>query len=58
MDFNHYDGDITFRITRPQDEALVAMAKSGFAFFSYERKQVVPIPASFARKLPKVNWVG
>ena len=32
MDFNKYGGDITFRITRPRDKALVAMAKSGFVF--------------------------
>ncbi|MGO4157707.1 thioesterase family protein [Cupriavidus sp. YAF13] len=57
MDFNRYGGDITFRITRPADLALVAMAKSGFVFFSYERKQVVPMPEAFARKFPKVNWV-
>ncbi|MGO4576539.1 thioesterase family protein [Cupriavidus sp. 2TAF22] len=57
MDFNRYGGDITFRITRPRDGALVAMAKSGFVFFSYERKEVMPMPESFARKFPKVNWV-
>jgi len=33
MDFNRYGGDITFRISRPADGTLVAMAKSGFVFF-------------------------
>src|SRR5919112_3367517 len=28
MDFNKYGGDITFRITRPRDRALVPMDKS------------------------------
>jgi acyl-CoA thioesterase FadM len=58
MDFNKYGGDITFRITRPRDNALVAMAKSGFVFFNYKSKQVVPMPAAFHRKFTKVNWIG
>lgn len=57
MDFNRYGGDITFRITRPQDLALVAMAKSGFVFFNYEFKKVVPMPEAFSGKFSKVNWV-
>lgn len=58
MDFNKYGGDITFRITRPRDNALVAMAKSGFVFFNFETKQVIPMPARFHSKFEKVNWVG
>ncbi|MGH8808205.1 MAG: thioesterase family protein [Noviherbaspirillum sp.] len=57
MDFNKYGGDITFRITRPRDQALVAMAKSGFVFFNYKSAQVVPMPEAFHRKFSKVNWV-
>lgn len=57
MDFNKYGGDITFRITRPRDNALVAMAKSGFVFFNYKSKRVVPMPASFHGKFAKVNWI-
>ncbi len=30
MDFNKYGGDIVFRVTRPRDATLIAMAKSGF----------------------------
>jgi len=56
MDFNKYGGDITFRITRPRDHALVAMAKSGFVFFNYIQKRVVPMPEAFHRKFAKVNW--
>ncbi|MEX6504468.1 thioesterase family protein [Pseudomonas zhanjiangensis] len=55
MDFNKYGGDITFRITRPADGVLVAMAKSGFVFFNYRRRQVVEMPAAFAAKFPGVN---
>lgn len=55
MDFNRYGGDITFRITRPADGALVAMAKSGFVFFDYRQSRVVPMPAEFAAKFPRVN---
>lgn len=58
MDFNRYGGDITFRITRPRDNTLVAMAKSGFVFFNYKIKQVVPMPEDFRNKFAKVNLLG
>lgn len=57
MDFNKYGGDIIFRITRPADDTLVAMAKSGFVFFDYVSKKVVGMPEGFASRFPKVNWV-
>lgn len=57
MDFNKYGGDITFRITRPRDNALVAMAKSGFVFFNYKSKRVVAMPEAFHGKFAKVNWI-
>jgi acyl-CoA thioesterase FadM len=57
MDFNKYGGDIIFRITRPVDGALIAMAKSGFVFFNYEMKKVVPMPQAFRGKFPNVNVV-
>ncbi|HEY8607736.1 MAG TPA: thioesterase family protein [Noviherbaspirillum sp.] len=56
MDFNKYGGDITFRITRPRDGALVAMAKSGFVFFNYRTGRVVQMPAAFHAKFARVNW--
>ena len=58
MDFNTYGGDITFRITRPHDQALVAMAKSGFVFFNYKTRKVVPMPDAFSGKFQRVNWVA
>ncbi|TDV06102.1 thioesterase family protein [Paraburkholderia caballeronis] len=58
MDFNRYGGDIIFRITRPADGALVAMAKSGFVFFDYGAKKVVPMPETFSSRFPRVNWIG
>jgi acyl-CoA thioesterase FadM len=57
MDLNRYGGDIMFRITRPRDNALVAMAKSGFVFFNYKQTKVVPMPEAFYRKFERVNWV-
>ena len=57
MDFNKYGGDIIFRITRPADGSLVAMAKYGFVFFNYRLKEVVPMPDDFRGKFPRVNWV-
>lgn len=55
MDFNKYGGDITFRITRPQDGKLIAMAKSGFVFFDYQAGKVAPMPEAFRAKFPLVN---
>ncbi len=57
MDFNRYGGDITFRITRPADGRLIAMAKSGFVFFDYRQSRVVAMPESFRELFPKVNWL-
>jgi acyl-CoA thioesterase FadM len=57
MDFNKYGGDITFRISRPADGTLVAMAKSGFVFFNYRHSRVVPMPESFRTTFPRVNWL-
>lgn len=57
MDFNKYGGDITFRITRPRDQTLVAMAKSGFVFYNYKRSQVVDMPPEFRAKFTRVNWL-
>jgi acyl-CoA thioesterase FadM len=57
MDFNKYGGDITFRVTRPQDKKLIAMAKSGFVFFNYKTSQVVAMPEDFRAKFDRVNWI-
>lgn len=57
MDFNKYGGDITFRITRPRDKTLVAMAKSGFVFYNYKTSQVVAMPEDFRNKFERVNWI-
>lgn len=57
MDFNTYGGDITFRITRPADGTLVAMAKSGFVFFNYQTSTVTAMPSEFHSKFAKVNWL-
>ena len=58
MDFNAYGGDITFRITRPADATLIAMAKSGFVFFDYTQGKVVPMPNSFREQFAKVNCLS
>jgi acyl-CoA thioesterase FadM len=58
MDFNAYGGDITFRISRPADGTLVAMAKSGFVFFDYQAGKVSKMPEAFRNKFPRVNWLN
>jgi acyl-CoA thioesterase FadM len=57
MDFNKYGGDIIFRVTRPKDKTLVAMAKQGFVFFNYKSSQVVAMPEDFRGKFDRVNWI-
>lgn len=57
MDFNKYGGDIIFRITRPRDRKLIAMAKQGFVFFNYKNSQVVVMPEEFRGKFDRVNWI-
>ncbi|WP_137973304.1 thioesterase family protein [Pseudomonas sp. F(2018)] len=57
MDFNRYGGDIIFRITRPADGTLIALAKSGFVFFDYQQNKVVPMPDAFRATFPDVNWL-
>ncbi|MTW09481.1 thioesterase [Pseudoduganella eburnea] len=57
MDFNKYGGDVIFRVTRPADGKLVAMAKQGFVFYNYGHSQVVPMPDDFRAKFSRVNWI-
>jgi acyl-CoA thioesterase FadM len=57
MDFNKYGGDIIFRVTRPKDKTLIAMAKQGFVFFNYKTSQVVAMPDEFRAKFERVNWI-
>ncbi|SDT23999.1 acyl-CoA thioesterase [Pseudomonas oryzae] len=55
MDFNKYGGDITFRVSRPDDGALIALAKNGFVFFDYRASRVTPMPESFRARFPGVT---
>jgi acyl-CoA thioesterase FadM len=57
MDFNKYGGDIIFRVTRPQDQALIALAKYGFVFFDYAAGRVAPMTDEFRAKFPHVNLI-
>jgi acyl-CoA thioesterase FadM len=57
MDFNKYGGDITFRVTRPRDKTLIAMAKSGFVFYNYKTSEVVAMPDEFRTKFPRTNYI-
>ncbi len=52
MDFNTYGGDITFRISRPADGTLVAMAKSGFVFFNYPKQPGHPHARGLPQQVP------
>lgn len=52
MDFNNYGGDIIFRVSRPADNRLIAMAKYGFVFYNYQSGQVVPMAEEFRSRFP------
>lgn len=54
-DFNKYGGDFIFRITRPADGTLVAMAKQGFVFFNYKLGEVMPMAEEFGSLFPTAN---
>ncbi|MNY82288.1 hypothetical protein D3C86_2242970 [compost metagenome] len=55
MDFNKYGGDITFRVSRPDDGALIALVKNGFVFFDYRASKVAPMPETFRARFPGVS---
>ncbi len=55
MDFNKYGGDITYRVSRPDDGALIALAKNGFVFFDYRASKVVAMPEAFRARFPGVS---
>ncbi len=57
MDLNKYGGDITFRITKAVGGELVALAKSGFVFYHFRSKTVVPMPDDFRIRFPGVNSI-
>lgn len=52
-DANRYGGDIVFRVTRPADKVVVALAKSGFVCFDYTAGRVVPMPPELADRLAR-----
>jgi acyl-CoA thioesterase FadM len=58
MDFNRYGGDITYRVTRPDDGTLIALAKNGFVFFDYRTSKVALMPESFRARFPDVSQAG
>lgn len=58
MDFNRYGGDLTFRVTRPADGKLIAMAKYGFVFFNFHSGQVAAMPQAFLAHFPKAGQPG
>lgn len=47
MGFNKYGGDFIFRVTKAESGQPVALAKYGFVFFNYNRREVTPMPESF-----------
>ena len=46
-DPNPYGGDMVYRITRPADSTLIAMAKTGVVFVDHATKRPTRPPAAF-----------
>jgi len=46
-DFSRYGCDFIYRITDKETGKEIARAKTGIAFFDYERKRVVRVPEKF-----------
>ncbi|MGD9781284.1 MAG: acyl-CoA thioesterase [Kiritimatiellia bacterium] len=42
--------DLIYRVTRPVDGAVVALAKTGMVAFDYENKRLADLPAVFLEK--------
>ncbi|MBK7722770.1 MAG: thioesterase family protein [Austwickia sp.] len=49
-DVNRYGADVVARITRVGDDAVIALAKSGFVYFDYGTGSVSAPPALFTEK--------
>lgn len=52
-DPNPYGADIVYRVTRPADGALVAMAKTGVVFVDHTSKRPTAPPEAFARQFER-----
>lgn len=55
MDRNRYGGDVIFRVSRPADGTLIALAKTGFVFFDYQSGKVAPMSEAFAAHFAQVE---
>lgn len=50
-----YGGDIIFRISRPADGTLIALAKSGFVFYDYTQSRVSPWPEALQQRFSQAD---
>jgi acyl-CoA thioesterase FadM len=55
MDFNQYGGDIIFRVTRPSNDDLIVLAKTGFVFIQSATGKITPMPEKFREAFPGVQ---
>ncbi|MDO5696691.1 MAG: thioesterase family protein [Dermatophilus congolensis] len=52
-DENRYGGDIVYRVTRPADGAVVAVAKTGVVFLDTTTKRPTTPPESFGQQVAR-----
>lgn len=45
-------GDVAYRVVRPADDVVIAVAKTGMVFFDYDRGRVVPAVEAFPEVVP------
>lgn len=55
MDLNKYGADIIFRISRPADGTLIALAKSGLVFYDYTQSRVSPWPEALQQRFSQAD---
>lgn len=54
-DFSAVGFDVVYKLVKNEDEALVAIAKTGMVCFDYERRKVVKVPAAAREALSAVH---
>jgi len=54
-DFSGIGCDFIYRITNKNTSKEIALAKTGIAFFNYEKRKTVPVPAEFKKKIEEFS---
>jgi len=50
-DFNRYGFDLTYRISRDEDQKVISLGKTGIICFDYEAKKIAPLSEKIKAQL-------